>query len=256
MKDYLYIPHICCSYNPPVPATHITRDRNTPRWQVHKSGEFKEKGKTKNRVQKEFEVNATEDTHKGRLLLHLSCANVGVWGLFVLAHCSKVFIFFFRLLFLTITRKERPEPHGVSDCSSQTGTATVPLAVMGRWWHTALQVPVALFPPWGWFHQSQLLFSEISSEGFPPATWHAKCCALFFFLPDHFQFLKHSWKHHWEDNSFCWCLLSPFLRGLPEKKLHSAIVPLTKPVTEAPWLLGSSTPMFQCSFLLEKKKRR
>lgn len=69
MKDYLYIPQACCSYKPPVPATHITRGRNTPRPQGPRLGEFKEKGKTKNGVQKEFDVNATEDTHKGRLLL-------------------------------------------------------------------------------------------------------------------------------------------------------------------------------------------
>lgn len=35
----------------------------------------------------------------------------------------------------------------------------------GRWWHTALQLPVALFSPWGLFHQSPLLFSEIISGG-------------------------------------------------------------------------------------------
>lgn len=67
MKDYLYIPQACCSYKPPVPATHITRGRNTPRPQGPRLGEFKEKGKTKNGVQKEFDVNATEDTHKGRI---------------------------------------------------------------------------------------------------------------------------------------------------------------------------------------------
>lgn len=58
-----------------MPATHITRGRNAPRWQG--LGEFKEKGKIKNHVQKEFDVNATEDTHKGTFLLQFLLCKCG-----------------------------------------------------------------------------------------------------------------------------------------------------------------------------------
>lgn len=254
MKDYLYIPQVCCSYKPPVPATHITRGRNTPRSQGHKLGEFKEKGKTKKCVQKELDVNATEDTHKGRFLLQsLLWKCEGLRPLCPSTLFKSIYFLFQAAIFnhnsekgqtptecLTAApRQAEPRRHLLwQECGdTQLCRSELPCFLHG-----------AGFNKVHFYSAQWAQRGSIQPPGMPSAVHYSSSSwTTFNSSSTHESITGKTMVTHW-------CLFSPLLRGLPGKKLHSAIVPLTKPVLEAPWPLGSSAPMFQSSFLLEKKK--